>query len=65
MNENAVAMGAPMNPRRIGAGPHTTGSERRKVCYSQPNVLTEEIVNERVDGRDYDHDARGHGEEAW
>lgn len=58
----AVAMGAPIKPRRMGAGPHTSYQVSNCMCGEGGEVHTKEIIEQCIERRDNDHDARGHGE---
>lgn len=67
LNEIAVAIGAPMNPSRIGSGPHTVRTERLSASIKWRNVgeaqRTEKVVEQRVHWRYPKDDSRGHSEE--
>ena len=70
LNEMAVAIGAPMNPSRIGSGPHTGASGRSMSKREREGIVeetfarrTKEVVQYRVHRRDPKDDSRGHGEQ--
>jgi len=61
LNEMAVAMGAPINPRRKGGGPHTSGGDELLPSLRPlQNELTQKPIQKYVGRRDDEDDARRH-----
>lgn len=62
LKEIAVAIGAPMNPKRMGCGPQTANHDQRceVMMVIKIDLRTQKEIEDCVDRRNYKDDAGGY-----